>query len=67
MAEAVTRKATRNPKASRARILAAARNEFVSYGLSGARVDRIATHSGANKNLIYHYFGSKDADRKSVV
>jgi TetR/AcrR family transcriptional regulator len=61
VAEVVTRKATRNPKASRARILAAARNEFVSYGLSGARVDRIATHSGANKNLIYHYFGSKDA------
>ena len=61
MVAATARKVTRNPEASRARILDAARNEFVSHGLSGARVDRIANHSGVNKNLIYHYFGSKDA------
>jgi TetR/AcrR family transcriptional regulator len=61
VAATVARKVTRNPEASRARILEAARNEFVSYGLSGARVDRIAHDSGVNKNLIYHYFGSKDA------
>jgi TetR/AcrR family transcriptional regulator len=61
VAEAVARKVTRNPEASRARILETARNEFVSYGLSGARVDQIASRSGVNKNLIYHYFGSKDA------
>lgn len=64
VAEAPVRKApkvTRNPEASRARILQAAREEFVSHGLSGARVDRIAARSGVNKNLIYHYFGSKDA------
>jgi TetR/AcrR family transcriptional regulator len=54
-------KITRNPEASRARILDAARLEFVSHGLSGGRVDRIAKQSGVNKNLIYHYFGSKDA------
>ncbi|MGL4288134.1 MAG: TetR/AcrR family transcriptional regulator [Phreatobacter sp.] len=54
-------KATRNPEASRARILEAARIEFVTQGLNGARVDRIAEQSGVNKNLIYHYFGSKDA------
>ncbi len=54
-------KVVRNPEASRARILEAARIEFVSYGLSGGRVDRIAAQSGVNKNLIYHYFGSKDA------
>jgi TetR/AcrR family transcriptional regulator len=54
-------KLVRNPEASRARILDAARIEFVSYGLSGGRVDRIAAQSGVNKNLIYHYFGSKDA------
>jgi TetR/AcrR family transcriptional regulator len=54
-------KITRNPEASRARILEAARIEFVSHGLSGGRVDRIAAQSGVNKNLIYHYFGSKDA------
>ena len=54
-------KIVRNPEASRAKILEAARIEFVSYGLSGGRVDRIAAQSGVNKNLIYHYFGSKDA------
>jgi len=54
-------KVTRNPEASRVKILDAARVEFVSHGLSGARVDRIAAQSGVNKNLIYHYFGSKDA------
>jgi TetR/AcrR family transcriptional regulator len=54
-------KVSRNPEASRAKILDAARVEFVAYGLSGGRVDRIAEQSGVNKNLIYHYFGSKDA------
>ena len=54
-------KIVRNAEASRAKILEAARIEFVSYGLSGGRVDRIAEASGVNKNLIYHYFGSKDA------
>ena len=53
-------KAVRNAEASRVKILDAARIEFVSHGLSGARVDRIAAQSGVNKNLIYHYFGSKD-------
>jgi TetR/AcrR family transcriptional regulator len=53
-------KATRNAEASRARILAAARAEFVTHGLAGARVDRIAAHAGVNKNLIYHYLGSKE-------
>jgi TetR/AcrR family transcriptional regulator len=61
VAEAGARKTIRNPEASRARILDAARNEFVSHGLSGARVDRIASQSGVNKNLIYHYFDSKEA------
>ncbi|MCZ8321043.1 MAG: TetR/AcrR family transcriptional regulator [Novosphingobium sp.] len=53
-------KQTRNAEATRARILATARVEFVTHGLNGARVDRIAEQSGVNKNLIYHYFGSKD-------
>jgi TetR/AcrR family transcriptional regulator len=56
-----SRKATRNPEVSRAKILDAARKEFVAHGLSGARVDHIAENSAVNKNLIYHYFGSKDA------
>lgn len=62
VAEAATpvRKQSRDARVTRARILAAAREEFVTHGLNGARVDQIAKTSGVNKNLIYHYFTSKD-------
>ena len=46
---------------TRAAILAAARAEFASAGLSGARVNRIAEVAGVNKQLIYYYFGNKDS------
>ncbi|MEV0541421.1 TetR family transcriptional regulator [Nocardia salmonicida] len=46
--------------ATKARILQAATDEFATYGIAGARVDRIAKTAGANKNLIYIYFGGKD-------
>lgn len=49
------------PAATPDRILAAAIDEFAEYGLAGARVDRIADRAGANKALLYRYFGSKDA------
>ena len=45
---------------TRAAILAAARAEFSTQGLSGARVKKIAEQAGVNKQLIYYYFGSKD-------
>lgn len=57
---AAPQKQTRNAEATRARLLETARVEFVTHGLNGARVDRIAAQAGVNKNLIYHYFGSKD-------
>jgi TetR/AcrR family transcriptional regulator len=41
-------------------ILEAARVEFADFGYSGARIERIATSAAANKQLIFHYFGSKD-------
>jgi AcrR family transcriptional regulator len=44
-----------------ARILDAAIEEFVEYGLAGARVDRIAERAEANKALLYRHFGSKEA------
>ncbi|AMN41481.1 TetR/AcrR family transcriptional regulator [Rhodoplanes sp. Z2-YC6860] len=50
----------RDPELSRSLILSAARDEFAEHGLNGARIDRIAARSGAGKNLIYHYFGSKE-------
>ena len=43
-----------------ARILDAAIEEFVEHGPAGARVDRIAERAGANKQLLYRYFGSKE-------
>lgn len=57
----------RNPEATRADILAAARAEFANAGLSGARVDKIASRSGANKRMIYHYFGGKERLFAAVV
>lgn len=57
----------RNAEATKADVLAAARVEFAKSGLSGARVDKIAEQSGANKRMIYHYFGSKENLFAAVV
>ncbi|MET7402923.1 TetR family transcriptional regulator [Dactylosporangium sp. NPDC005572] len=51
----------RDSDATRARLLAAAADEFAAHGIAGARVDRIAIAANANKAQIYHYFGSKEA------
>jgi TetR/AcrR family transcriptional regulator len=51
----------RDPAATRKKLLTAARREFASRGLAGARVDDIAERAGVNKQLVYHYFGDKDA------
>jgi AcrR family transcriptional regulator len=55
------RQTTRDPAGTRARILDAATQEFARFGLGGARVDRIARRAGANKRMLYYYFGDKDA------
>ncbi len=52
---------TRDPEATRARILEAATEAFAGLGLGGARVDEIARLAGVNKALLYHYFGNKEA------
>jgi AcrR family transcriptional regulator len=49
----------RDSEATKQRILEAASAEFANHGLAGARVDAIAERAGANKQLIYAYFGSK--------
>lgn len=51
----------RDSTATKNRILEAATAEFSAYGLAGARVDRLAERADANKQLIYAYFGSKEA------
>lgn len=52
--------AKRNPEDTKERILAAAIDVFSRQGLGGGRVDAIAERAGANKRMIYHYFGNKD-------
>jgi AcrR family transcriptional regulator len=47
-------------RATLARILAAARDEFAANGLAGARVDAIAAAAGVTKQLVYHYFEGKE-------
>jgi TetR/AcrR family transcriptional regulator len=51
---------------AKARILAAAANEFAAKGYAGARIDSIAQAAAANKQLVYYYFGSKQGVYKAV-
>jgi TetR/AcrR family transcriptional regulator len=57
----------RDPAATRTKLLAAARREFAEHGLAGARGDDIAARAGVNKQLVYHYFGDKDAIYLAVL
>ncbi|WP_308916602.1 TetR/AcrR family transcriptional regulator [Jannaschia sp. LMIT008] len=57
----------RDADATRRRILNAAKEEFARVGLGGARVDLIAERAEANKRMIYHYFGSKEALFRAVL
>ncbi|MCU0227129.1 MAG: TetR family transcriptional regulator [Bryobacterales bacterium] len=52
-------KRVRNPDATRLRVLQAATTEFARHGFAGARIDAIALRAKANKQMIYHYFHSK--------
>jgi AcrR family transcriptional regulator len=49
----------RDAAGSRARLLAAALDEFAAKGYAGARVRGIAERAGVNKQLITYYFGGK--------
>jgi len=49
-----------NTERTKELLLAAATEEFSARGLAGARVDRIATAAGVNKERIYQYFGKND-------
>jgi AcrR family transcriptional regulator len=51
----------RDAEKTKAAILRAARDEFCEQGFNGARVDAIAARAKANKRLLYHYFGNKEA------
>jgi AcrR family transcriptional regulator len=57
----------RDAEKTKAAILKAARDEFCSQGFNGARVDAIAERAQANKRLLYHYFGNKEALYSAVL
>jgi AcrR family transcriptional regulator len=58
--------ADRQAPSRRNRILASAEAEFAAHGLAGARVERIAAGASVNKQLLFHYFGSKAGLYKAV-
>jgi AcrR family transcriptional regulator len=57
----------RDPQATRSKILAAAVQSFSEAGIEGTRIDAVARRSGANKRMIYHYFGDKAGLFEAVV
>jgi AcrR family transcriptional regulator len=61
------KKRPRDAAATKARILAAARDEFAQLGLRGAKTRTIALNSDSNKRMIYEYFGSKDGLFNAVL
>jgi TetR/AcrR family transcriptional regulator len=44
----------------RSDILSAAEAEFGTAGFAGGRIERIAAAARVNKQLLFHYFGSKE-------
>ena len=59
--------ASRDPEATKERILAAARREFSAKGISGARVDAIAARARVNKRMLYYYFESKEGLFREIL
>ncbi|MBL8584466.1 MAG: TetR family transcriptional regulator [Rhizobiaceae bacterium] len=52
---------TRDAERTKAAVLAAATREFADHGFGGARIELVAKRAKVNKQLIYYYFGSKEA------
>lgn len=42
------------------KIMTAARDDFATHGFDGAKLDRIAKAAGVTKQLVYHYYKSKE-------
>lgn len=50
----------RNAERTRADLLEIATEEFAEKGVAGTRVDEIVRRCGVTKNVLYHYFESKE-------
>ncbi len=57
----------RDSEWTKAQLLDAARLEFSEKGLSGARVNDIASRAGVNKQMLYYYFGDKESLYRAVL
>jgi TetR/AcrR family transcriptional regulator len=53
--------AIRDAARTRKKIVEAAKAEFAARGFAGARIAEIARRAKLNKQLLYHYFPSKEA------
>ena len=58
---------TNDPERTKANIISVAAEEFAKYGLSGARVDRIAAQTHTSKRMLYYYFESKEGLYRAVL
>ena len=56
----IARRSTNTKRDTISRLLEVAKMEFTEKGLEGARIDEIARRAGITKQLIYHYYGSKE-------
>jgi AcrR family transcriptional regulator len=57
----------RRPSGTRARILAAACDEFGAHGFAATTVDRIARRAHVNKAMIYYHFPNKRALYSCII
>jgi AcrR family transcriptional regulator len=56
-----------NTEETKSKLLDAAGTEFALFGFAGARIDRISTRAGINRERIYSYFGSKSGLFEAVL
>jgi AcrR family transcriptional regulator len=59
-ARVARRQRVNDPEGTRRNIVEVAMREFAEKGLSGARVDKIASRTKTSKRMIYYYFGGKE-------
>ncbi|MBT9475137.1 TetR/AcrR family transcriptional regulator [Polaromonas sp.] len=67
LSDAETTTSPSKKRATITRLLKEARQAFSEKGLAGARVDEIARAAGVTKQLVYHYFSSKEELFASVL
>lgn len=60
-------KKSRNPEATRRRLVSAARDLVLQRGFTGSGVDQICAAAGVTKGAFFHHFKSKDEIGKAAL